>query len=175
MKDVIAGTVLLLGVAALVLVIFGEALVNRLHSVKRLRAARSHCEAWVVSVKAGGRPVGEMCEMRFEEVSAPPVPAAAPPEEQLRHLRFGDVAVIVHYKERHLHHSTKEVRFYAAATVVSLLIAGLLNLTSTHTLWELLQKLAENHLVPILEFAMIFLWLIRLVSEIRSIDSLLDH
>ena len=90
-------------------------------------------------------------------------------------IRFGDIAVIVHYKERHLHHSTREVRFYAGAFLVFMLFGALWVAGDAPDLIAVLRKLSENHLVPILEFIMITLWVIRLGSEVRSIDHLFDH
>ena len=89
-------------------------------------------------------------------------------------IRFGNVAVIVHYKERHLHHSTRELRFYTMAFLVFAICGALWIANDVPDVFRLPAKLTENHMVPFLEFIMVALWSIRLGSEIRSIDSLFE-
>lgn len=172
MKDLLTLFVVASAIAALLVVFFGELLIGLLRPVKKLRAARVECGKWILSQTAQGRVVEEICEMRLEEVGKPPNAHAS---EELRHLRFGDIAVIVHHKEKHLHHSTKEVRFYAGVFILFLIGGALMKAESAEGPLHLIRLLAENHLVPIVEIVMIVLWGIRLGSEIRSIDSLFDH
>lgn len=163
-----------LAVVAICFVIWGETFIGILSAVKKLRRARNECTRWRIEQVTPGRRVEDFCAMRLEEVGTALTAVASDPLN-LRNFRFGDVAVIVHDKERHLRHSAKEIRFYSSAFIILLLGSALLIAPQVTTLPALFDKLAASHLVPLLELTMIVVWLIRLRSDIASIDLLFTN
>jgi hypothetical protein len=173
LKDIFVYVIPTIACLALLLVFFGESLIGRLAAVKRLRQSRAESKDWVLNDAVNGREVHDVCEMRLEEVGAPPVGTPLP--AGIKHIRFGDIAVIVHYKEKHLRHCAREIGFYAGVSLAVLILAGLWFARDAPTAVALLHMLADNHLVPIVELIMLSLWIIRLGSEVRSIHSLFDN
>lgn len=173
MTEIFVYIIPVIALLAFLLVFFGESIVGLLGAVKRFRSARAMCMHWALNGSVAGKQVHDLFQMRLEEVGAPPPAMSSDPA--VKDLRFGDIAVIVHYKEKHLKHCTREVGFYAGVSLAVLIVAGLWFARGASDPKAVLYLLAENHLVPILELVMLFLWLIRLGSEVRSIDSLFEH
>lgn len=163
-------------ILAIAFVIQGERLINHLPAIQRFRQAH---KAWgrllinSASIKSNCA-INQLGQWRFEEVSDSHNDTDL--VAQVCHKRLGDVITVVCYKERHLHHLTKEMRTYSGVFLILLMFGVLLNADqfSEKSVSEIGEAILSHHVIPVLEVIMIAYLLIRLLVETQAINSLLE-
>lgn len=176
MKILLLLVLALASLFAFAFVIRGEWLIDRFPVIRRFRQAHETWGGLLINNTAitPNAALNQLGQWRFEEVSDPRNDAAI--LSQVCHKRFGDIVTVVCYKERHLHHLTKEMRTYSGVFLVLLVLGVLLNADqfSGKSLSEIGEALLSHHVIPVLEVIMIVYLFIRLLVETEEIESLLD-
>jgi hypothetical protein len=163
---------------ALVFIFLGEELVNRIGFIKHFRKTQ---ETWsslqLDSLKISPTTclLSDLVQWRFEEISDSSTPEAT--LNVVRHVRFGNVATVVFFRDRPLRHLTRELQVYSAAFLALMLIALFFNLNELlhKSPTEIADAVLSQHFIPILEVFTIIYLIFRFTAELQSMKSLMNR
>jgi hypothetical protein len=157
---------------ALLFVIIGEWLIGKLPAVRKIREAHKRWGVLIVgnNIPTGGLSLNQLGLRRVEEL----ILSAC--EDEVKNKRFGDVVTVVSYKEKHLHHLTREIKTYSYLFIILAGLGGLMNADQFigKTYSQIGEIILSHHFVPVFEVVMIAYMSIRLFAEAQSINNLLD-
>jgi hypothetical protein len=166
-------------IVVVLITLFGEYFVGLLPSVRKLKRVKNGCKNWHFKGNIAKREVSEMFSKRYEEVAISQNNVLRDVEKaEIGDLKFGSVAVLVHYKEKRIRSATRELRFYSGIFLLIFIFGSLWAVgqggAKVNDFSSVVTYLMGVHIFPILEAMMISLWLIRVVSEVRSINEILE-
>lgn len=179
MRDFIPALLLLVFVAAVSFVFYGNRLIAFCPSVNRLRRAKNLLgPAQLDMCIPAEETISVICaRVLFHLIAAE---HRNGPLQAFLHRSIGDVVEIVHYRERSLRRIVKELQTYALL-VSGFGVVGFLRLLH-HTQFvfsvsEMWRKAGEDpfEMLALYEFAMLVLFLVRLRIEVRAIGELFEE
>jgi hypothetical protein len=172
MEFFLLGLLFLVCLLALVFVISGEWLIGQLAVVRKLRNAHESWGQLLVgnNIPANGIQLSDLGQRRVGELSYSNCQA------DVNNKRFGDVVTVVCYKEKHLHHLTREIRTYSWLFLILFGFGALMNAEQFDgkSYTDIGNIILSHHFVPAFEVIMILYISIRLFAEAQAINNLLD-